>query len=549
MDFIEWINAQETNDEREATDKMNMLRSAYRQAVIVPTAGVVAFWKDYQTLENDAADPNDRTMAQDYIQSLLPKYNGARLLYRDRAAVMEGIDLNAVAKPIGVSAKFDGQVHLWKRILEYELTNPEQLGEADKFLERISFTYEQALLTLYRCADIWAEYAEYMVEHKEEDAEAAAEAIYQRGLDACPTSLLLHFSYCDFLEDRKRAGDARKHYQKVVDTQPGPLVAVQFLKFLQRTEGKKASRAFLPKVITKDFCTYHVLVAAARMEHHLNGDSKVARNIYEHGMSTKFAQEPDFVNAYLDFLMELNDLNNTRVVFERALNALEPERSLDIWNRFVNFELEYGERDAVGKLEKRRADVFPDKFDVVGLGARVHRYGFMDLFPCGAQERSLLGRAKLPAKELPSVQMRNQRGANRDAGERAIVRAQYTGCRPDVNKLSAFDPVAAGVAAGTVTGFGGIELPPATTALLTKLPPPHAFPKTDELQVEEILKILRGTDIPDAIVAAVKPTVIRSVTSNSGGTKRKLDGDEVAEAAPVNDLYRQRQRKKLSKFG
>lgn len=65
------------------------------------------------------------------------------------------------------------------------------------------------------------------------------------------------------------------------------------------------------------------------MEFYCTKEPKVAVNIFELGMK-KFKTSPEFILQYLDFLSHLNDTNNTRVLFERALTsgALTTQQSL-----------------------------------------------------------------------------------------------------------------------------------------------------------------------------------------------------------------------------
>lgn len=56
----------------------------------------------------------------------------------------------------------------------------------------------------------------------------------------------------------------------------------------------------------------------------------------------KFAGNPDFVLCHVDYMSHLNEDNNTRVLFERALGAeqIQAERARTIWARFLQFELQ-----------------------------------------------------------------------------------------------------------------------------------------------------------------------------------------------------------------
>ena len=82
----------------------------------------------------------------------------------------------------------------------------------------------------------------------------------------------------------------------------------------------------------------------------------------------KFSSSTEFILAYLDYLSHLNEDNNTRVLFERVLTAgtLEPRDSLEVWNKFLEFETNIGDLASVVKVEKRRAGILEEAGIAVG---------------------------------------------------------------------------------------------------------------------------------------------------------------------------------------
>lgn len=62
------------------------------------------------------------------------------------------------------------------------------------------------------------------------------------------------------------------------------------------------------------------------------------------------------INAFLLFVAEDN---NTRVLFERVLSSggLTPQLSVDVWNRFLEFESNIGDLSSIVKVERRRSAV------------------------------------------------------------------------------------------------------------------------------------------------------------------------------------------------
>lgn len=56
--------------------------------------------------------------------------------------------------------------------------------------------------------------------------------------------------------------------------------------------------------------------------------------------------------------------NNTRVLFERVLSSghLSAQHSVEIWNRFLEFESNIGDLASIVKTEKRRSAVLEKVF-------------------------------------------------------------------------------------------------------------------------------------------------------------------------------------------
>jgi cleavage stimulation factor subunit 3 len=77
-----------------------------------------------------------------------------------------------------------------------------------------------------------------------------------------------------------------------------------------------------------------VFAASAMMEWHTDKNDKVPRNIFELGLKL-FMDRPDFVLAYVDFLVGVGDTENMRQLFERALAACPREAAQKLWDRYI----------------------------------------------------------------------------------------------------------------------------------------------------------------------------------------------------------------------
>lgn len=84
-----------------------------------------------------------------------------------------------------------------------------------------------------------------------------------------------------------------------------------------------------------------VYAANALMEWQSERADKIPRNIFELGLKS-FLGSAGFVLAYADWLLSINDVDNARQLFERALAAVadtdarpDPDLQPRIWERYI----------------------------------------------------------------------------------------------------------------------------------------------------------------------------------------------------------------------
>lgn len=113
------------------------------------------------------------------------------------------------------------------------------------------------------------------------------------------------------------------------------------------------------------------------MELYWNKDVKIATNVFELGLKT-FGSEPEYVMQYLDFLIKSNNDSSmsppaqqfefkadfirvdARALFERSVAKIEPVVAKPLWDRWVQYEYQYGDFSSAQKLFARYSEVFPD---------------------------------------------------------------------------------------------------------------------------------------------------------------------------------------------
>ncbi|KAJ3023453.1 UNVERIFIED_CONTAM: mRNA 3'-end-processing protein rna14 [Siphonaria sp. JEL0065] len=160
------------------------------------------------------------------------------------------------------------------------------------------------------------------------------------------------------------------------------LVWVVYMRSTRRSQSVLAARNLFKRARKSELCLYHVYVAAAQMEYYSSKDVKIACNIFEAGMKA-FAEDASiagFIVHYIDFLIQMNDDNNARALFERALVLLPPENCRDIWAHFFKNEVENGDLSNILKVEKRMRDAYPGDVDSsVGVKNLGDRWSFLGI--------------------------------------------------------------------------------------------------------------------------------------------------------------------------
>ncbi|RZC51239.1 hypothetical protein C5167_019665 [Papaver somniferum] len=399
IEYITFLKSLPATDPQEESQRTASIRKVYQKAIVTPTHQVEQIWKDYGNFENSVS----RALAKGLVSEYQPKHNSAKAVYRERKKLVDAIDWNMLAVPPTGSDKEEQQCMAWKRFLAFEKGNPQRIdSEASK--SRIILSYEQCLMYLCYYPDVWYDYATW---HADNGSMDLAVKVYQKALKVLPDSELLKYAYAEMEESRGEILPAKKIYESLLGdgVNASALAHIQFIRFLRRTEGIEAARKYFVDAHKHPNCTYHVFVAYAMMAFCQDKDPKLAHNVFESGMK-RFMHEPEYILEYADFLCRLNDDKNVRALFERALSSLPPEKSVEVWKRYTQFEQTYGNLASILKVEQRRKEAL-SKTREDGASAFegtlhdvVSRYSFMGLSPCSSKDLDYLARQDCLVKNI-----------------------------------------------------------------------------------------------------------------------------------------------------
>ncbi|XP_003463913.2 cleavage stimulation factor subunit 3 isoform X1 [Cavia porcellus] len=573
VDYINFLKGVEAVGSYAENQRITAVRRVYQRGCVNPMINIEQLWRDYNKYEEGI----NIHLAKKMIEDRSRDYMNARRVAKEYETVMKGLDRNAPSVPPQNTPQEAQQVDMWKKYIQWEKSNPLRTEDQTLITKRVMFAYEQCLLVLGHHPDIWYEAAQYLEQSSKLLAEKGdmnnaklfsdeAANIYERAISTLlKKNMLLYFAYADYEESRMKYEKVHSIYNRLLaieDIDP-TLVYIQYMKFARRAEGIKSGRMIFKKAREDTRTRHHVYVTAALMEYYCSKDKSVAFKIFELGLK-KYGDIPEYVLAYIDYLSHLNEDNNTRVLFERVLTSgsLPPEKSGEIWARFLAFESNIGDLASILKVEKRRFTAFKEEYEGKETALLVDRYKFMDLYPCSASELKALGykdvsRAKLAAIIPDPVVAPSIVPVLKDEVDR---KPEYP--KPDTQQMIPFQPRHLAPPGLHPVPGGVFPVPPAAVVLMKLLPPPICF-QGPFVQVDELMEIFRRCKIPNTVEEAVRiitgggPELAVEgngpVESNSVLTKAvkrpNEDSDEDEEKGavvpPVHDIYRARQQKRI----
>lgn len=370
---------------------MDAVRKVYHRALTTPLDGIETLWHEYDAWENAL----NKLTAAKVLADRSPVYMTARATARDLKDMLSQLNRDEYALPPRDDAdQAARKCWMWQRWVEWEKRNPVALSEKSPLLHsRIQYAYQQMLGVLRHYGEVWFDYAGWL---KSTGKQEEAESLLAEAVMIFPQDPLLVFAYADHLEELTGQGDlaedrqmhyrekARGAYEAFIallekpdvsldnsplsndssiespPSAPLTLAYIQYMNYCRRSDGIAAARAVFTRARKSSQTTFHLFAAAAQMEYHFKKDPVVAGRIYELGMS-RFARNGDYVAAYLRHLLLINDEQNARALFERAIATLPANEGLvEIWKCYLDHVFCYGDAASIRDLKRRFQEAFPD---------------------------------------------------------------------------------------------------------------------------------------------------------------------------------------------
>lgn len=533
-------------------NKLKSIRDIYQRILMIPMHDLNNVWHEYEQFENEFAKP----MAKQVLSENMPRYKLAWTKYKEKKNIREGLLLNMLARPPSGLDKEEQQKKIWRHLIAFEKRNTQRLS-IEEVRQRVMFTYEQALLCLYHYPEIWYEAAMYLASYSAHDE---ASRMFERAVKALPDNILIHFAYADYEETKKNFDKAAQIYEDLMKHRQDSIVTIQYQKFVRRRFGVDRARQVFIQAIKNEKCTYHVYVASALMEFQVNDNAPVAVKVFERGLKNpSFMNEPAYILQYLKLLEHMNDRNNTRVLFKKVLGSMPKDKSLEIWNKYLEFEYGEGDPNVINEVEASKSEAIsedqqsykvPDKkyIDIV------NRFKFMDLWPCTTQEIETMDvddemETDKVLNQATAAQQQQKQGLKRSSriekeqARQTINKFKHQFYKPDVGKMLKITPTESQLMSRIVNSDG---LPEAVANIFNMMPVYHG-PLPD---IEYVMATLRNNPLPDMgdVDAAMPARNLKRERSEDdeeeeeSSTRYGIVGG-VGAPRTQNDIYQMRRKK------
>ncbi|KAJ2616072.1 mRNA 3'-end-processing protein rna14 [Coemansia sp. RSA 1365] len=213
IDYISFIESAQAHAPYEEQQKTDLLRETYQAAVAIPMIRVEDIWKKYDAFENQI----DRMSAKQLLSKSSPAYMTARTALREMNRFWDAIESTkppyGLPQPPGWTPREVEHLDVWKKYLEWEVSNPLMLSDVTTLQQRVIHAYDLACMDIRFYPEIWIEFAEYLASlgrHNE------ALAKFQTASSVLPTSLAVQFAYAEMAERMKQLDICKQTYEHVV---------------------------------------------------------------------------------------------------------------------------------------------------------------------------------------------------------------------------------------------------------------------------------------------------------------------------------------------
>ncbi|WVQ78099.1 hypothetical protein IAT38_000180 [Cryptococcus sp. DSM 104549] len=209
-EYIKFVASGPSSNQWEVQAKQDALRKVYQRAVCIPLNNIEALWKAYDAFETSIS----KLTAKKFLAERSPAYMTARTALRELRALTDKLPRAVLPPKPSFTDKDRAMVNAWKAVLSWEEGNPLVIQDQAVLEARIGYALRKFLGEMRHFPEAWHHASTYY--SKNGKPEEAAETL-KAGIEACPKSFLLTFSFTEVEEGRKNYAACHQLYTALID--------------------------------------------------------------------------------------------------------------------------------------------------------------------------------------------------------------------------------------------------------------------------------------------------------------------------------------------
>ena len=216
--------------------------------------------------------------------------------------------------------------------------------EAQRDFERMRSVYERAVDVDHRNTTLWLKYAEAEMRNRHIQA---ARNVWDRAVTLMPRVDQFWFKYIYMEEMLGNISGARAIFDRWVEWEPDDHAWSSYVRLEMRANQPDRARGVFERWVS---C--HNLPRAwikwAKFEEK-QGQTALCRAVLEKAMQELYERDhtPEFFLAFAQFEERAREHDRCRVIYKYALDTLPKSQSADIYQKYVQFEKQHGDRKGI----------------------------------------------------------------------------------------------------------------------------------------------------------------------------------------------------------
>uniref|UniRef100_A0A0K0G2W1 Cleavage stimulation factor subunit 3 (inferred by orthology to a human protein) n=1 Tax=Strongyloides venezuelensis TaxID=75913 RepID=A0A0K0G2W1_STRVS len=403
--YIQFLENVVANGPYAENQKISAIRKVYAKAFQVPMTGIDAFFMEYSNFEKKV----NPSMAERFIAERMKDYNKIKKIMQSFQAIHKSLDYERFSVPKRAQLPDEKKQRMfWQRYVNWERKCLLKINDPLERLKRISYAYEQYLLRFgrhpnlcYQVLMFHLDYIEKMDSRGEVIAYSEIENIVESYFKKMITgtmkySLLFHFCFAFFLEERKEFKLAQEYYKTLLanteyNFDPN-LIYINYMQFTRRCLGADKYRLVFRKLRQDPRVGVLPYLAAANIEFRCLKNRNVAFNILKY-TEDKFGHELELEKEWFDLSLRQPSKELVKEQFKKYISiySLSPAEKIEAWEVAFRHIYIHESKENLQKIEKERKESLGSVYKDKKLHELTDRYSYGGILPLTPEQCKLSG--------------------------------------------------------------------------------------------------------------------------------------------------------------